>query len=74
VELATRPPSIAIARIVRAHGIHGEVLAELHTDFRPRFDELEKVCLEFADGRRERFRLGDCWNISSEMKWLKRLT
>lgn len=50
---STRPDSFAIARIVRARGIRGEVLAELHTDFPDRFEGLKDVLVEFSDGRRE---------------------
>jgi 16S rRNA processing protein RimM len=41
---------IAIARVARPHGIRGEVIAELLTDFPQRFDELDQVRVETADG------------------------
>lgn len=39
------PRFIAIGRIVRAHGIHGEVAVEVLTDFPERFDTIEVVFL-----------------------------
>ncbi len=56
------PPSyIAIARIARTRGNRGEVLADLYTDFPDRFNELEEVWLEFADGHRLRIAIEDTW-------------
>lgn len=55
------PTHFAIARIVRTRGNSGEVLAELYTDFPARFSLLEKVWVEFTDGRRELFRLENTW-------------
>jgi 16S rRNA processing protein RimM len=52
---------IAIARIARTRGNRGEVLADLHTDFPDRFDALEKVCLEYADGRKQPMELEETW-------------
>ena len=45
-------PYIAIARIARTRGNRGEVVADLYTDNPDRFDDLDKVWLESADGRR----------------------
>ena len=56
-----KPPFIAIARIARTRGIRGEVLADLYTDFPDRFNTLEEVWLEFADGRRVRMTVEDTW-------------
>jgi 16S rRNA processing protein RimM len=52
---------IAIGRVARTRGNRGEVLADLHTDFPDRFDALEKVWLEFADGRRQPMVLEETW-------------
>ena len=52
---------IAIARIARTRGNRGEVLADLYTDFPDRFNALEEVWLEFADGRRLRMAIEDNW-------------
>jgi len=56
-----QPSFIAIARIVRPRGNRGEVLAELHTDFAGRFEQLEEIWLEYADRRRERRLLENSW-------------
>ncbi|MGQ9502433.1 MAG: ribosome maturation factor RimM [Anaerolineae bacterium] len=42
---AAEPRFIAIGRILRPHGVHGEVLVEVLTDFSERFDELEVAYL-----------------------------
>ena len=56
------PPSfIAIARIARTRGNRGEVLADLYTDFPDRFNALEEVWLEFADGHRLCVSIEDTW-------------
>ncbi len=52
---------IAIARIVRTRGNRGEVLADLYTDFPDRFNALEEVWLEFADGRQLRMAVEETW-------------
>jgi 16S rRNA processing protein RimM len=56
------PPFIAIARIARTRGNRGEVLAELHTDFPDRFDGLDEVWVEPADGGPKRLALEDSWD------------
>jgi len=56
-----QPSYIAIARIARTRGNRGEVLADLYTDFPDRFDALEDVWLEFADGRLQHMSLEDKW-------------
>jgi 16S rRNA processing protein RimM len=61
VEPDAKPSFIAIARIARTRGNRGEVLADLYTDFPDRFDALEEVWLEQADGRRQRISLEDSW-------------
>jgi 16S rRNA processing protein RimM len=50
-----------IARIARPRGNRGEVLVELYTDFPARFSLLERVWLEFPDGRRESLAVEDRW-------------
>ena len=44
---------VTVARVVRSQGRHGEVLAELHTDFPERFAERRKLFAVDASGRRE---------------------
>lgn len=44
---------VTVARVVRSQGRHGEVLAELHTDFPERFAERRKLFAVDAAGRRE---------------------
>lgn len=56
-----QPSYIAIARIARTRGNRGEVLADFYTDFPDRFDALEEVWLEFADGRLQHMSLEDTW-------------
>ena len=41
---------ISIARVARPHGIRGEVIADVMTDFPDRFDELDRVRVETASG------------------------
>jgi 16S rRNA processing protein RimM len=52
---------ITIARIIRTRGNKGEVLVESHTDFPERFENLEKVWLEFEDGRHQVVALEFTW-------------
>ena len=61
MEPDTQTSFIAIARIARTRGNRGEVLADLYTDFPDRFNALEEVWLEFADGRRVRVAVEDTW-------------
>ncbi len=44
---------VTVARVVRSQGRHGEVLAELHTDFPERFAERRRLFAVDASGRRE---------------------
>ena len=44
---------VTVARVVRSQGRHGEVLAELHTDFPERFAERRRLFAVDATGRRE---------------------
>ena len=48
---------VTIARIRRAWGRHGEVLADLFTDFPQRLEETRQVVLDRRPARLERFRL-----------------
>ena len=43
---------VAIAKVARPHGLRGEVVAEILTDFPERFGELEKVVVPSEDGSR----------------------
>jgi 16S rRNA processing protein RimM len=61
VDPDVQPSFIAIARIARTQGNRGEVLADLYTDFPDRFSALEKVWLEFSDGRRLCMSLESTW-------------
>ena len=47
-------PFITIARVLRAQGRRGEVLAELHTDFPERFAERRNLSGQAPDGSRRR--------------------
>ncbi len=44
---------VTVARVVRSQGRHGEVLAELHTDFPERFAERRRLFAVDSTGRRE---------------------
>jgi 16S rRNA processing protein RimM len=61
VDQGAQTSYIAIARVARTRGNRGEVLTDLHTDYPDRFDDLEKVYLEFADGRRQQMTLEETW-------------
>ncbi len=61
MEPPERPSYLAVAYIVRTRGNRGEVLADLHTDFPARFNQLEEVWLAFPDHSRRCFRLQECW-------------
>ena len=56
-----QPSYITIARIARTRGNRGEVLADLYTDFPDRFNALQEVWLEYADGRRLRMTVEETW-------------
>jgi 16S rRNA processing protein RimM len=43
---------VVIARIIKARGIRGEVLCDIHTDFPERFEDLNRVTVRWPDGRR----------------------
>ncbi|HSD47771.1 MAG TPA: ribosome maturation factor RimM [Pyrinomonadaceae bacterium] len=51
---------VVIARAVRTHGLKGEIVAELLTDFPERFEELEELIL-VSSGERKLVQLEDFW-------------
>lgn len=59
----TRPDAedIAIARIVKARGVRGEVACAVETDFPERFSSLEMVRVRMPDGRGLDLRVEDSW-------------
>jgi 16S rRNA processing protein RimM len=61
VDQGAKNSYIAIGRVARTRGIHGEVVTDLHTDFPDRFDDLKEVWLEFANGRRQSLALEESW-------------
>jgi 16S rRNA processing protein RimM len=52
---------ITIARVAKTQGRHGEVAAELHTDFPEKFAERKKLFALAADGERRELRLEEFW-------------
>ncbi len=52
---------ITIARVVKTQGRHGEVAAELHTDFPEKFAERKKLFALDARGERRELRLEEHW-------------
>lgn len=52
---------VVIARAVRTHGLKGEIVAELLTDFPERFEELEELILVAPSGERKPVQLEDFW-------------
>ena|SRR5437763_7992094 len=52
---------VAIANIVRTRGIKGEVVADILTDFPKRFDGLETVAANAADGNRLDLKIEKFW-------------
>jgi len=52
---------IVIARAVRTHGLKGEIVAELLTDFPKRFQDLEALILVSPSGARRQVQLEDYW-------------
>ena len=52
---------IVIARAVRTHGLKGEIVAELLTDFPERFEELETLILVSPSGARRPVRIEKHW-------------
>jgi 16S rRNA processing protein RimM len=52
---------VVIARGVRTHGLKGEIVAELLTDFPGRFEDLEELILVSPSGDRNVVQLEDSW-------------
>src|SRR3954470_25044153 len=52
---------ITIARVAKTQGRHGEVAAELHTDFPEKFAERRKLFALDADGKRRELQLDEHW-------------
>ena len=52
---------VVIARALRTHGLKGEIVAELLTDFPERFEELEELILVAPSGDRAVVQLEDFW-------------
>src|SRR4051812_34171170 len=52
---------ITIARVVKTQGRHGEVAAELHTDFPEKFAERKKLLALDEDGKRRELWLESHW-------------
>src|SRR5438270_4326998 len=52
---------ITIARVAKTQGRHGEVAAELHTDFPEKFAERARLFALDADGKRRELRLESHW-------------
>ena len=52
---------VAIAKIIKPRGLRGEVVADLLTDFRERFDGLENVIAIAADGTRADLQIENYW-------------
>src|SRR5688572_26015254 len=59
----TEPGSdlVLIARAVKTHGLKGEVVAELLTDFPERFEDLDEVVLVSPHGEKKIGSLEDFW-------------
>src|SRR5690349_6701018 len=52
---------IVIARAVRTHGLKGELIAELLTDFPERFEEIDELILVSPAGERKSSQLENHW-------------
>lgn len=52
---------IVIARAVRTHGLKGEIVAELLTDFPERFEDLDELILVSPAKKRSEVQLEDYW-------------
>ena len=51
---------VAIARVARPHGIRGEVIADILTDFPERFEGLESVTAKIDDSGRAELKIERC--------------
>ena len=52
---------VLIARAVKTHGLKGEVVAELLTDFPERFEDLDEVVIVPRSGEQKTGRIEDFW-------------
>ncbi|HEX3187307.1 MAG TPA: ribosome maturation factor RimM [Pyrinomonadaceae bacterium] len=52
---------VLIARAVKTHGLKGEVVAELLTDFPERFEDLDEVVLVFPGGEQKTASIEEFW-------------
>lgn len=52
---------IVIARAVRTHGLKGEIVAELLTDFPERFEDVDELVLVSPSGKKSTGELEDFW-------------
>ena len=52
---------VVIARAVKTHGLKGEVVAELLTDFPERFEDLDQVVLVSPDGEQQTRSIEEFW-------------
>ena len=52
---------IVIARAVRTHGLKGEIVAELLTDFPERFEDVEELVVVAPSGERKLGQLEEYW-------------
>ena len=52
---------VLIARAVKTHGLKGEVVAELLTDFPERFEDLDRVVLVSPGGEQKTVTIEDFW-------------
>jgi 16S rRNA processing protein RimM len=58
---------LAVALIMRPQGRHGEVSAEILTDFPERFAELRRACLEAPDGMPQEVVIESAWPHKGRM-------
>lgn len=56
---ADTEPLVAVARLVKTHGLNGAIVADLLTDFPDRFEGLERLIAVKQDGTREELKLED---------------
>ena len=52
---------VVIARAVRTHGLKGEIVAELLTDFPERFEDVDELILVSPAGKRDSGQLEGFW-------------
>jgi len=52
---------ITIAKVVKTQGRHGEVAAEIHTDFPEKFSERKRLFAWLPDGSRRELNVEDHW-------------